>query len=89
VRPIELTVEALFESTQSFAAGDHESPLSEQQLRLERARYFVEAERMAASLRERWKQSPPEWNRPTGDAEVDALVWFRYAVSDDPFQRFP
>ncbi len=30
------------------------------------------------ALDERWLREPPTWNRPTGRADVDALVWFRY-----------
>jgi selenocysteine lyase/cysteine desulfurase len=82
IQPIELTVEALFEAAQTFSAGDHEAPVSEAQLRAERARYFAEAHNMAAKLRERWTREVPTYNAPTGDQAVDALVWFRYASSD-------
>lgn len=78
VEPIELTVAALEEAAQSFAAGDHEAPMSEQQLLVERRRYFEEAEAAAVSLRARWEAEPPRWNAPTGDGAIDALVWFRY-----------
>src|SRR5215470_9159156 len=47
IAPIELTVEALEEAAQSFAAGDHEAPLSEAQLAAERARCFNDARRIA------------------------------------------
>lgn len=82
VPPIELTVEALAESAQSFSAGDHEAPLSDQQLRLERARYFADANQAVAALRARWQREPPLWNQPTGDETIDSLVWFRYVHSD-------
>ena len=81
VAPIELTVEALEEATQSFAAGDHEAPLSEAQLAATRARYFEEAEAAAAQLAARWRREPPRYNAPTGDAEIDPLVWFDYVRS--------
>jgi selenocysteine lyase/cysteine desulfurase len=87
VVPIELTAAALREAAQSFAAGDHESPLSESQLRAERERYFAEAEKVAASLRERWKAEPPRWSPPTGRAEIDALVWFKYVATDDGWRE--
>jgi selenocysteine lyase/cysteine desulfurase len=78
VPPLELTVGALWEAAQSFAAGDHEAPLSEAQLAHERARYFDEARRAAEALRDRWEREPPAWNTPTGRPDVDALVWFDY-----------
>jgi selenocysteine lyase/cysteine desulfurase len=82
IEPIELTVEALEEAAQSFAAGDHEAPMSERELLAERERYFDDARRLARDLEERWRREPPVWNSPTGDEEVDALVWFRYAHTD-------
>lgn len=84
VRPLELTAAALLESASHFAAGDHEAPLSEAQLRAERARYFAEAHASADALHERWRQSPPAWNPPTGHPDIDALVWFRYVHADVP-----
>lgn len=82
VKPIELTVEALAEAALNFSAGDHESPLSEMQLRAERARYFEEAHAAAKAYAERWKQDPPAWNVSTGQKEVDDLVWFKYVHTD-------
>ncbi|MBC8072772.1 MAG: aminotransferase class V-fold PLP-dependent enzyme [Deltaproteobacteria bacterium] len=82
IEPIELTVAALEEAAQSFAVGDHEAPMSEQQLRNERACYVEKADALALALAERWQQEPPRWNTPTGDPEVDALVWFRYVETD-------
>lgn len=76
--PLELTVEALEEAMQSFAAGDHEAPLGEEEIAAERARYLAEARALAARLTEAQRSSPPRWNPPTGDPEIDALVWFRY-----------
>jgi hypothetical protein len=80
VPPLELTVEALAEAAASFSAGDHESPMSEAQIRGERARYFSEARQAAADLRARASASPSSaaWNRVTGDKEIDALIWFDY-----------
>ena len=77
--PIELTVDALWEAAQTFAAGDHEQPLSEAQLAAERARYFTEARRTADDLARRWEREPPAWNVPTGRADIDELTWFDYA----------
>lgn len=82
VPPIELTVEALAEAAQSFSAGDHEAPMSEAQIRAERARYFSEARDLAAQLAARWERHPPQWNPSTGDAEIDALRWFDYVHCD-------
>ncbi len=83
VPPIELTVEALFEAAQTFSAGDHEAPLSEAQLRSERARYFAEARAMAERLRERWAKEQPVYNTLTGRPDVDELVWFRYVATEN------
>lgn len=74
--PIELTVDALTEAAQSFAAGDHEQPLSDAQIARERTRYFAEAEATAAALRERVEREPPTWNPSFGRPELDALAWF-------------
>jgi selenocysteine lyase/cysteine desulfurase len=82
VPPLELTVEALAEAAQSFAAGDPEAPLSEQQLRAERARYFRDAAAVADALRGRWAESPPVWNPSTGEAEIDDLIWFKYVHAE-------
>jgi hypothetical protein len=82
IEPIELTVAALEEAAQSFAVGDHEAPMSEQQLRNERAGYVDKADALALALAERWEHEPPRWNTPTGDMEIDALVWFRYVQTE-------
>lgn len=82
IEPIELTVDALEEAAQSFAAGDHEAPMSERELLAERERYFDDARNCVRELELRWRQQPPVWNRPTGDPGVDGLVWFRYAHTD-------
>ena len=86
VRPLELTVEALQESAQTFAAGDHESPLSDAQLEHERAQYFTEAHRTAGELRRRWAEQPPRWNVPLEQPEIDRLIWFEYVHADDGCQ---
>lgn len=83
LEPIELTVDALEEAAHSFSAGDHETPMSEQQVLAERARYFVEARELARCLEARWEQERPTWKSPTGDAEVDALAWFDYVHATD------
>jgi selenocysteine lyase/cysteine desulfurase len=85
VQPIELTVEALLEAAQSFAAGDHEAPMSEAQIRAERKRYFTEAHALVKELSERWKKEQPKYNTPTGVPEVDGLVWFKYVHTDSPW----
>jgi hypothetical protein len=82
VPPIELTVGALVEAAQSFSAGDHETPMSEAQVRAERARYFAEAAELAASARRRCEADQPRWNPPTGRADIDRLIWFDYVHCD-------
>jgi hypothetical protein len=82
--PLELTVDALqrvagLTGEPEGSAGDEaEEPLSEADLRAERADYFREAHRLAEQLKARWAESPPQWNRPTGEPEIDALRWFDY-----------
>jgi selenocysteine lyase/cysteine desulfurase len=77
--PLELSVESLQEAAQSLAAGDHETPISERGIQAERERYFEEARAFVETVRLESEREPPTWNRPTGDAEVDALAWFQYA----------
>jgi hypothetical protein len=89
VKPIELNVDALVEAAQSFAAGDHEQPLSNAQIRAERRRYFEEATARAAELDARAQARPPAWNAGTGQPEVDRLVWFDYVHTDAPWDRVP
>jgi hypothetical protein len=79
-------VEALGEAAQSFAAGDHEAPMSEAQLRLERARYFEEARKLAAEVRAQAESEHVRWNPPTGQQEIDRLRWFDYVHSDAPWE---
>ncbi|MFO0560758.1 MAG: aminotransferase class V-fold PLP-dependent enzyme [Polyangiales bacterium] len=80
--PLELTVDALVESALTFAAGDHEAPLSEAQLAKTRAGYFDEARRLARTFAAQWEREPPTFNPGTGDREIDALVWFRYVHAE-------
>jgi hypothetical protein len=82
IEPIELTVDALVESAQSFATGDHESPMAEREVLAERANYFAEARTLVERLEQRWQRDPVRWNAPTGDPEVDALCWFKYVQSE-------
>ena len=89
VKPIELTVDALVEAAQSFAAGDHEQPMSIAQIRAERRRYFDEARARAAELEAAEKARTPSWNPATGQPDVDALVWFDYLHTDAPWARMP
>jgi hypothetical protein len=89
VRPIELTVAALVEAAQSFAAGDHEQPMSFAQIRAERRRYFEEAKTRVQQNREQQKLSKPIYNNGTAQPAVDALVWFDYVHTDDPWSRIP
>ena len=79
---VELTIEALQRAAEQFAGTLPESPLNETQLEAERGRYFEQARDQAVRLRARWKGSPPRWNAPTGDREIDRLVWFRYVHAE-------
>ena len=79
---LDIEIEALQQAAERFAGTLPESPLNDTQLKAERARYFEQARDQAVRLRARWKGSPPRWNAPTGDREVDRLVWFRYAHAE-------
>lgn len=83
VRPIELTVAALVEAAQCFAAGDFEVPMSDSQLEVERARYFDEANAACAAVNRAGWAKTAKWNSGTGDADIDALVWFDYVHADE------
>jgi hypothetical protein len=89
IRPIELTVDALMEAAQSFAAGDHEQPMSNAQVRLERQRYFDEAKAKVKALKETAARRAPAWNPPIGKPDVEALVWFDFVHTDDPWAQVP
>lgn len=81
--PIDLTLAALIAAARADRQDTpDEAPLGDASLARERARYRAEALQHAHELAARWRSDPPAWNRPTGDAEVDALVWFRYVDSD-------
>jgi hypothetical protein len=82
-RPLVLDAETLWAETQGHGGDEREKSLTDAELRMERARYFMEAEELRSCLRERWEKSPPAWNPPTGDPEVDELVRFRYVQADD------
>ncbi len=75
--PVRLTAESILSGPSP--AGPVPSP-SERDA--ERAGYLAEAERLADGLERRWRAEPPEWNRPTGRPDVDALVWFRYVETE-------
>jgi selenocysteine lyase/cysteine desulfurase len=78
--PVRMSASALWETRDAPAAS--EPPVSDEALASARAGYLAEARRWAASLRVRWERERPEWNRPTGHAEVDGQVWFRYVGAD-------
>ncbi|MCA9519061.1 MAG: aminotransferase class V-fold PLP-dependent enzyme, partial [Myxococcales bacterium] len=55
-----------------------EAPLGEAELADTRARYFAEARALAERLRAAHGPRAGAARPPTGDAEVDSLVWFDY-----------
>jgi len=77
--PFHLGAELAWPGGRGTAAAE---PPGEAELARERAGFLAEAASRAAELRERWRRTPPAWNRPTGNAEVDALTWFRYAETE-------
>jgi selenocysteine lyase/cysteine desulfurase len=70
----ELRAESLWAATPQEARRP-----SATEIAAERARYFVEAQRWADELGARAARERPIFNRTTGDPELDALIWFRYA----------
>jgi len=62
---------------------DHPAAIGENELSEERQRYRERAAELASQLRERWQKAPPRWNPPSGDDELDDLVWFRYVHADE------
>ena len=75
--PTRLTAEALLSDPAPAPAVP-----SPDEREAERARYLAEATHLADALAERWRREPPAWNRPTGNAEVDQLAWFRYVETE-------
>jgi selenocysteine lyase/cysteine desulfurase len=69
-------------SLSSGRARASEPPPDEEMLARDRARFLDEAVARAAALRDRWRNAPPAWNRPSGHREVDELVWFRYVEAE-------
>jgi hypothetical protein len=67
---------------EGVSASAVEAAPSDDAFARERTAYLQEAASRAAALRERWRRSPPEWNRPTGFPELDVLTWFRYVETD-------
>ena len=76
--PAELTAKAVRQESAGGHRADSEAELTDERLAGERARYFHEAAELASRLAARWRDAPPDWNPPTGNAELDDLVWFRY-----------
>jgi hypothetical protein len=73
-----LTAAAIWEEPGARGAG----ALTDAEIAALRRGYLEEARRAAEVLRARWARERPEWNRGTGDAELDALVWFRYVHTE-------
>ena len=78
--PIALTLDALRGAIEAYrtAADDDEVALSEPELAATRAAYLAQARALGTRLTQRLASDPPRWNPATGDAELDAAVWFRF-----------
>lgn len=85
VPPIELTIEDLMDAAMSFAAGDHETPMSERDIEAARKRYFEEAERAARqACAHLAREGSAAIRRTTGEPLIDELVWFDFVHTDAP-----
>lgn len=82
VESIELSSEALGRILAGAGPMEAEKPLSEEELRAERERYFREAERFAADLERSRSAGKPGSSPPTGRPEIDSLVWFDYLLTE-------
>ena len=76
--PFELSVKSLTETAACFAAGDHEAPLNDDQIAVERARYFREAEAHLAEMRTLAAAEAVAWNPQCGDESIQRLIWFAF-----------
>jgi len=85
--PIELSLEALTEAHSGADGRAAACDLSEDEIRAERTRYFGEARRIAAELKEQWKREPCRWNPAVPISELNELCWFRFVHADDPWDR--
>jgi selenocysteine lyase/cysteine desulfurase len=72
--PFEITLENLISGAPRAAA---DSGISDAELAAERARYFDEARRVAARLREHHLGELARPAPPTGHPDLDELIWFR------------
>ncbi len=80
--PSELSLEGLRAARTRPGSGVAESSITDEDLRTERKRYTSEAGELAGRLRQQWRKEPPVWNPPTGEVELDSLVWFRYVHAE-------
>jgi selenocysteine lyase/cysteine desulfurase len=74
-----LTAQAIWSARGRGAAAPDDRQVAE-----ERRCYLAEALRIARDLRKRWEGERPVLGGGTGNADLDALVWFRYAESEEP-----
>jgi hypothetical protein len=70
-----LDIEALLNASHPTPCA---TGFTESQIQAEQADYITAARRMALELRARWEKEQPVWNPPSGDDEIDELVWFKY-----------
>jgi selenocysteine lyase/cysteine desulfurase len=83
--PLDLSLDRLRAASRETAPAEAEPPMSDSEVRAERARYFEEAHRIAAELRARWKRDPCRWNPPIALDDLNALRWFQFVHADDPW----
>jgi selenocysteine lyase/cysteine desulfurase len=78
VCPIDLSIDSLLSFAGTIGEGSEEPAPSESRIQRERARYLDEARRAADRLRRQQAAASSRFNPPTGDRDIDELVWFRF-----------
>jgi selenocysteine lyase/cysteine desulfurase len=83
--PLKLSIEVLKEACGGSLQAGPDEPLSDGEIRAERARYFAQARQIAAELRARWQREPCRWNPPIALDCLNELCWFRFVHADTPW----
>ncbi len=83
--PLKLSLDVLKEACRGSEQAGPDKPLSDGEIRAERARYFAQAHQIGAELRARWQREPCRWNPPIALDSLNELCWFRFVHADNPW----